>query len=105
MKIVETNITHADGEIYDHQSRVLEIPSWEDYCSLFENYDGDAIRDEDLRKGYKYKTLLPVNLMGIIMPKGATINSLHFDDYHLMCKFTTCVSVIQQYKLAYLVDK
>ena len=38
MKIVETNIIYEALTFYDHQTRVLEIPSWEEYCDLYRNY-------------------------------------------------------------------
>ena len=38
VKIIETNLSMSDMIIMDHQNRVVEANSWEDYCNAFENY-------------------------------------------------------------------
>ena len=40
--VIETNLSMNVDKIADHQSRVIEVPSWEEYCAMFENYDGQA---------------------------------------------------------------
>ena len=77
MKIVETNIIYEGLTFYDHQTRVLEIPSWEEYCDLFRNYKGTPAGD-------KYKCIYN-QLSGYVLPKNATIENLIYDDFHLSC--------------------
>lgn len=95
MKIVETNISYSFAGLEDHQSRVLEIPSWEEYCDLFRNYDGE-------HNGDKYKCMFN-QMMGCVMPNNATITDLRIDEFHLTCHiklstgFTEC-------KLAYILE-
>ena len=38
VKIIETNLSMSDMIVMDHQNRVIEASSWEDYCNAFENY-------------------------------------------------------------------
>ena len=100
MKIVETNIIYEAMTFYDHQSRVLEIPSWNEYCDLYRNYNGEAVRDEDV----KYKDVFGTLLRGCLLPKNAIIISLKIDDFHLTCNMNLWDGT-PQYKLAYIVEK
>ncbi len=40
--VIETNLSMKDDTIMDFQSRVIEVPSWEEYCAMHENYNGQA---------------------------------------------------------------
>jgi hypothetical protein len=99
MRIVETNITYKGLTVYDHQSRVLEIPSWKEYCDLFRTYNGEAIRDEDIN----YKNIYNTSLRGLLLPSNVVITNLKIDDYHLTCNMD--LNGIPHYKLAYVIEK
>jgi len=96
MKIVETNITYEGLTFYDHQSRVLELPSWEEYCNLFRNYNGEAV-------GNKYKSVYS-NLLGFVLPKNAIITELNIDEFHLTCGMNLWDDT-PSHKLAYILEK
>lgn len=78
----------------DHQSRVLEVPSWQEYVSLFTDYDGKA-------NGREYKTLHN-DLLGCVMPHDTIINELKYDDFHLTCNFHL-FNRMEETKLAFLI--
>ena len=100
MKIVETNISYSSKRLEDHQSRVLEVPSWEEYCDLYRNYTGEAIRDEDVN----YKNVYNTFLRGCLLPKRATIKNLKIDNFHLTCDMNLWNGT-PHYKLAYILEK
>lgn len=103
MKIVETNIMYEGLTFHDHQSRVLEIPSWEEYCDLYKNYDGNTVYEADIRTKRKYINVYN-NLEGCILPKNATIIKLKIDDYHLTCDMNLWDGK-PSLKFAYIVEK
>jgi hypothetical protein len=94
VNIIETNISMKDNKLMDHQSRVLVVPSWQEYVSLFTDYDGKA-------NGRDYKTLHN-DLMGCVMPNTATINELKYDDFHLTCHFNL-FNGMEETKLGFLI--
>lgn len=96
MKIVETNIIYEGLTFHDHQTRVLEIPSWEEYCDLYRNYNGNHVGDE-------YKCVYN-QLFGYVLPRNATIINLKVDDFHLTCDMTLWDGT-PHYKLAYVIEK
>lgn len=96
MKIVETNILYSDKGLEDHQSRILEVSSWEEYCDLFIKYDGNS-------NGERYKCVYHP-MIGCVMPKNASITDLKIDDYHLTCHIKLW-NGFPEYKLAYVVEK
>ena len=96
MKIIETNILYNGLTINDHQSRVIEVPSWEEYCNLFIGYDGRAT-------GGDYRDVYNQLTGGCIIPKGVTIVDLIIDDFHLTCNMKRHGGL--QYKLAYVIEK
>lgn len=75
MVVIETNFSMKDGEIYDHQSRVIEVEDWEDYILTFTEYDGTPV---DV-----FKTI--THLIGYSIPKDVKISNLKYDEYHLSC--------------------
>lgn len=83
-----------DGKLMDHQSRVLEVPSWQEYVSLFTEYNGKA-------NGRDYKTLHN-DLLGCVMPNDAIINELKYDHFHLTCNFNL-YDGMEETKLAFLI--
>lgn len=96
MKIVETNIIYEALIFHDHQTRVLEIPSWEEYCDLYRNYDGTPV-------GNKYRCVYN-QLLGYVLPKNATIMDLKIDDFHLTCDLDL-YNGNQHYKFAYVLER
>jgi hypothetical protein len=62
------------GRIKDHQSRIVEASSWEDYCKTFKEYNGVAI---------EFKSL--TSMVGSTIPKDIDIYNLEADDCHLSC--------------------
>ena len=100
MKIVETNIIYKGFTFYDYQSRVLEIPSWEEYCDLYRNYTGEAIRDEDVN----YKDVYNTFFRGCLLPKRATIKNVKIDDFHLTCDMNLWNGT-PYYKFAYILER
>lgn len=78
MAVIETNLSMKDGEVYDYQSRVIEIDDWDNYVSIFTNYDGTPI-----------DKFIPItNMLGCSIPKDVKIENLVHDEKHLSCDFT-----------------
>lgn len=77
VKVIETNISMKNGDIFDHQSRVVEVNSWEDYCKTFEEYDGSAI-------GW-FNSI--TSIVGNSIPKDVIILNLTYNDHNLTCEF------------------
>jgi hypothetical protein len=73
LKVIETNIFYNNDIVADHQSRLIEVDSWDEYISLYNNYNGEPTGE--------YKG----NLMGYTLPKNAHIDSLTYDKFHLRC--------------------
>jgi len=96
MKIVETNISYSEKGVEDHQTRVLEISSWEEYCNLYKNYNGDPVGD-------KYKCVFN-QMIGYTLPKNATIVDLKIDDFHLTCDMKLW-NGYPEYKLVFIVER
>ena len=69
VKIIETNLSMADMIVMDHQSRVIEVSSWEDYCNAFENYNGDTV---------EFKSL--TSMFGSTIPREVGVYNLKYDD-------------------------
>lgn len=77
VKIIETNLsTTYGGEIIDHQSRVIEVSSWNEYVDLFKTYHGEPMGD--------YRAILG-SMHGYVLPKGCILNGLGYDGHHLTC--------------------
>lgn len=73
MKIIETNISGDFvgnfTKIIDHQSRVIEADSWEQYVLHYYSTDSSFFR----------------NKFPYTLPKQCTISRFNWDDYHLSC--------------------
>ncbi len=78
------------NNIMDHQSRIVEVNSWEDYCKAFKEYNGVPI---------EFKSL--TSIIGSTIPKDMDIYNLEFDDCHLSCNMWN--GRFGTKKLAYLV--
>lgn len=74
-KVIETNLSIKEGEIFDHQSRMVSVDSWEDYIQAYVEYDGLAVG------GFHAIT----NMLGNSIQKDAQISSLQYDEFHLSC--------------------
>ena len=89
-KIIETNISMKDGQVYDHQSRVVEADSWDEYIEMYEKYDGSPID--------RFKAIS--EMIGNSIPKDVEILNLKYDEKHLTCDFKHKDGWIEK-KLAY----
>ena len=88
MEIIETNISFSGSleqgiQIRDHQSRVIKVPSWEEYCNYYL-----------LPENEEYRRMFPYTL-----PRQCSIKNLYYDDFHLSCIIDTSCST---YRLAYI---
>ena len=89
-KIIETNISMKDEQVYDHQSRVVEADSWDEYIEMYEEYDGSPID--------RFKAIS--EMIGNSIPKDVEILNLKYDEKHLTCDFKHKDGWIEK-KLAY----
>ena len=80
----------SDMIVMDHQNRVVEASSWEDYCNAFENYNGDTV---------EFKSL--TSMFGSTIPREVGVYNLKYDDFHLSCDVITRVGCLAK-KLAFL---
>lgn len=78
LNVIETNLTMKDGQVYDYQSRVVEIENWDDYVSMFTDCDGMPVD--------RFKPI--TNMLGCSIPKDVKIGNLVYDEKHLSCDFT-----------------
>ena len=62
------------GEIKDHQSRIIECGSWDDYIKAFQEYNGNAIAFRSL-----------TSMIGASINREKKIVNLQFDDFHMSC--------------------
>ncbi len=73
-KIIETHLSTSISGEFDHQSRVIEVESWEDYIEDIKN-----------KKSVEYQDLLG-SMSGRTLPiRDFEIRSLRFDEYHASC--------------------
>ena len=89
-KIIETNLSMKDGQIYDHQSRVIEAENWDKYIQMYKEYDGFAVD--------KFKPIS--NMIGNSLPNNIEISQLKYDEKHLSCELKYKNGFIEK-KLAY----
>ena len=73
--IIETNVSMKDGIPVDHQSRIVEAKSWDDYVEYYkQNLEPD-------REHSKFESL--TNLSGDSLPRYGDIIKFKYDDFHL----------------------
>lgn len=89
-KIIETNLSMKDGQVYDHQSRLLEADNWNDYVDMFKEYDGYSVD--------RFRAI--TEMVGCSIPKNVEIMNLTYDDKHLSCDLKHKDGWIEK-KLAY----
>ena len=91
--IIETNVSMKDGIAIDHQSRVVEAKSWDDYIEYYkQNLEPD-------REHSKFESL--TGLLGDSLPRYGAIIESTYDDFHLSCDQINRHGMITL-KLAYL---
>lgn len=91
--IIETNISMKDGIAIDHQSRVVEAKSWDDYVEYYKrNLEPD-------REHSKFESL--TGLLGNSLPRYGQIIDFKYDDFHLSCYHTNYRGMVTL-KFAYL---
>ena len=97
VKVIETNISYSktNNNIYDHQSRVIEIDNWDFYTKIFNEYNPNYYPQQ-------FNSFIG-NLWGGCMPKNAKISYLDYDSFHLQCDYVDFMGG-KRTKLAYLVD-
>lgn len=90
-KVIETNISYGYGA-FDHQSRVIEVDSWESYVNEINNRESV---DRYSCIGCLHGLTLPRNA------KDITIEDFKCDDFHL----SFYIRELDITKLAYLAEE
>lgn len=91
IKIIETNLSFDNANIlHDHQSRVIEVYSWEEYVEQIKNC-----------KSINRSSVLG-SLHGASLPRESKVENLTYDDFHLMCDVINRFGISSK-KLAYKV--
>lgn len=92
IKVIETNLSlDGKGIIKDHQNRVVEVNSWEDYCKAFNDYCGKPV---------EFKSL--THMIGNSIPKEVVLSNLKYDEFHLSCDIWN--GMFKTKKLAYIYE-
>lgn len=93
MRVIETNLSIGNyDEIIDHQSRVIEVESWESYIE--EIKCAESVNRSAIMGG----------MYGLSVPKYSRIENFVSDDIHLSCDIYN-YKEDKTKKLAYLVDR
>lgn len=93
VRVIETNLSMNDNNvIMDHQSRVIEVESWESYIN--------EIRET---KTVIRQSILG-NLHGSTVPRESNVHNLVFDEFHLSCDIANSLGMKSK-KLAYVIDQ
>lgn len=95
IEVIETNlIIDEDNIIQDHQSRVVEASSWDEYCKAYQNYDGKEVF-------FKSKTM-----SGSSIKSNCKISKLKYDEIHLSCNIWRLINgeILEDKKLAYRIE-
>ncbi|MCL1696351.1 hypothetical protein [Lysinibacillus sp. BPa_S21] len=88
MLIIETNISYNDHkEIEDHQSRIIEANSWEEYILTYQN-----------NKPQNYNG----TMCGYNFSRFGKILNLSYDDFHLSCDIYNPITITK--KMAYRLE-
>ena len=80
IEIIETNLSIDENNIIrDHQSRIVEADSWDEYCEAYERYKCNC-------KPVWFK---PKNeSIGFTIAMNCSISNLKYDNLHLSCDIT-----------------
>ena len=96
IKIIETNLSMKNEKVFDHQSRIIEAKSWDEYINYYkQNIESD-------RQHSKFKSL--TDLWGDSLPRYGKITEFKYDDFHLSCYYTNSFGMVSM-KIAYLCEK
>lgn len=89
MLIIETNISYENGkrEIEDHQSRIIEVDSWDEYVNTYVNKESKLYNGT--MSGYNFSIM-------------STVLNLEFDEFHLTCDIDN--GFVINKKLAYKIQ-
>ena len=91
VKVIETNISIDDnGEYRDHQSRIIEVTSWQDMIE-------EVSQNKAVARNSYYG-----GMSGCTIPRMAKVENLIYDDNHLWCDITT-YNGLKTRKFLYLV--
>ena len=89
IKLIETNLSIGNENIIkDHQSRVIEVESWEEYIQ--EIKDAKAVG----------RSSVLGSLHGNTIPSYATVRNLVYDENHLSCEVINRFGIMNK-KLTY----
>jgi len=92
IKVIETNLSiDEENTIKDHQSRVIEVDSWEEYIQ--------EIKDA---KSVSRNSVLG-SLHGNTIPSSAVVEITSLDDFHLDCDIVNRYGILSK-KLAYMIQ-
>ena len=82
IKVIETNLSIDNNDnIADHQSRVIEVESWEEFINEIKEC-----------KTVSRKSICGC-LDGCSIPRKSKIVNLKYDDIHLSCNFYNYIGV------------
>ena len=89
IKVIETNLSIDNNDnIVDHQSRVIEVESWEKFINEIKECKS------------MYRNSILGCLDGCSIPRKSEVKNLKYDDYHLSCDIYNYVGVKSK-KLVY----
>lgn len=92
-KVIETNLAiQDDNTIIDHQSRVIEVSSWDEYVAEIES------------KTPIYRESYIGNMHGSSISKDIIVYEFRSDEQHLTCSFVNSLGETMM-KLAYLISE
>jgi len=91
IKVIETNLSIDENNIIkDHQSRVIEVESWEEYVQ--------EIKDA---KSVSRSSFLG-SLHGKTLPTSSVVEIISSDDFHLDCDVVNRYGILSK-KLDYMI--
>ena len=95
VKIIETILSVTDNSIRDHQSRIIQATSWDEYISYYEkNKDSD-------REHSPFQSLTV--LVGDTLPRYGDVTAFDYDSFHSYCEIINPYGV-KMIILAYLAN-
>ena len=98
IRVIETNLSMKDKEIMDHQSRIIEVESWDEYIDYYLKFIDGYENDKE------FKSI--TNLAGRTLPriKYTSIYNFSYDEFHLSCNLFNSYYGTETKKLAYLIE-
>lgn len=93
--VIETNLMIGkNNAVVDHQSRIIQVESWDSYCKAYKEYKGEGVYFES------------ETLSGYSLLSNCEISNLQIDTVHLSCditKYTGDKELFTDKRLAYRV--